>query len=89
MLLKLRDNHLFAEMDKCEFEVENVSFLGYKISSEGFSMDPAKVQAIQDWKLPNNLKAVQRILGLANYYRRFTRSFSSIAIVLKLWVMTP
>lgn len=39
---------LVTKMQKCKFEVENVSFLGYVISSKRFSKDPFKVQAIKD-----------------------------------------
>ncbi|XP_075056507.1 uncharacterized protein LOC142142519 [Mixophyes fleayi] len=78
VLQKLRENHLYAKLEKCEFEVQKVSFLGYVISSEGFSMDSTKVQAIVDWVQPNNLKAVQRFLGFSNYYRRFIHNFADI-----------
>lgn len=43
VLLKLRQNRLVAKMQKCESEVERVSFLGYVTYSKGFSMDPTKV----------------------------------------------
>lgn len=41
-------------------------------------MDPAKVPAIKDWTLPVTLKAGPRFLGFIDYYRRFTKPFSSI-----------
>ncbi|XP_075449336.1 uncharacterized protein LOC142490799 [Ascaphus truei] len=76
VLLRLRENHLFAKLEKCQFHLKSVAFLGYVISDSGFKMDPEKLKAILEWPLPTTLKAVQRFLGFANYYRRFIRNFS-------------
>ncbi|XP_018117756.1 uncharacterized mitochondrial protein AtMg00860-like [Xenopus laevis] len=81
VLSHLRENSLFAKLEKCVFEVPKIPFLGYIIFCEGFEMDPSKVMAIQDWPLPTNTKAIQRFVGFANYYRRFS---SHIAPVLAL-----
>ncbi len=35
-------------------------------------MDESKVHAVLDWPLPSNIKELQRFLGFANFYRRFT-----------------
>ena len=40
-------------------------------------MDPDKVQAIQDWPLPQNLKDHRSFLGLADYYQRFIYQLAS------------
>ncbi|XP_063802618.1 uncharacterized protein LOC134979940 [Pseudophryne corroboree] len=74
----LRENHLYAKLEKCDFHIAEVSFLGYIISSEGFFMEPKKLQAILSWAQPTNLKAIQRFLGFANYYRRFIHAFSDL-----------
>ncbi|XP_063806789.1 uncharacterized protein LOC134990792, partial [Pseudophryne corroboree] len=78
VLQKLRDHQLGAKLEKCEFEVQQIAFLGYIISSEGFQMEGSKVQAVLDWVQPTSLKALQRFLGFANFYRRFIAGFSSI-----------
>lgn len=45
-------------------------------------MDPSKLQAIEDWKIPKSVKDVQRFIGFINYYRRFINNFGSIVIPL-------
>ncbi len=79
VLKKLLENHLFVKLEKCEFHVSQVSFLGYVVSQEGIQMEPRKVSAITNWPQPKTLKQVQRFLGFANFYRRFIHNFSTIA----------
>ncbi|GJR28960.1 retrotransposon protein, putative, ty3-gypsy subclass [Tanacetum coccineum] len=42
----LRQEKLYAKFSKCEFWLSRVAFLGHIVSSEGITMDPAKVEAI-------------------------------------------
>jgi hypothetical protein len=46
VLQKLQDNQLYAKYSKCEFWIDEVSFLGHIISNRGISVDPAKVKEI-------------------------------------------
>lgn len=75
----LRDNQLYAKFSKCEFWLEEVSFLGHIISASGIMVDPKKVEAIMDWKPPKSPTEIRSFLGLAGYYRKFVQGFSIIA----------
>ena len=67
------------DLEKSEFDKEEVEFLAHIIGKDGIKMDPRKVQAILEWPVPENLKDLQAFLGLANYYWRFIKHYSKIA----------
>ncbi|KAA3487569.1 DNA/RNA polymerases superfamily protein [Gossypium australe] len=67
---------------KSEFWLKEVGFLGHIVSGDGIRVDPSKISAIVDWKLPRNVTEVRSFLGLAGYYRRFVKGFSMIATLM-------
>ena len=78
VLAALQKAGLQADIDKCEFHVTKISYLGLIISTEGIRMDPKKVEAVQNWETPTCVKDVQAFIGFANFYRRFIRAFSEV-----------
>jgi hypothetical protein len=78
VLQKLREAKLCASISKTSFHVREVEYLGYHISEKGVSMSEDKVEAVQEWPVPRNIKGVQGFLGFANFYRRFIEGFSKV-----------
>ena len=71
VLTKLQRVELQLKLSKCEFHIQDTEFLGHHITMEGIHTDPAKIQAIQEWPTPRNIKDIQKFLGLINYYQWF------------------
>ena len=79
VLQTLKDHKLYAKFSKCEFWLDRVHFLGHVVSAEGISVDPAKIEAVSNWKAPKSVTEVRSFLGLAGYYRRFVEGFARLA----------
>lgn len=80
--------------EKCKFRVKTASFLGYIIEQGNLQLYPVMVKALVDWPEPTDRHKPQRFLGFANFYLRFFRDFSKVALpqtrltspkVLNLW----
>jgi len=76
---RLEENDLYVKPEKCKWKVREVEFLRVVIGLEGIKMEKVKVKGVLEWLTPKCVKDVQKFLGLANYYRRFIKSFASIA----------
>ncbi|KAA3480938.1 DNA/RNA polymerases superfamily protein [Gossypium australe] len=63
VLQTLRDKQLYAKFSK------KVGFLGHIVSGDGIRVNPSKISAIVEWKLPRNVSEIRSFLGLAGYYR--------------------
>jgi Reverse transcriptase (RNA-dependent DNA polymerase) len=64
--------------EKCEFMKEEIVFLGHRLTAEGLSPVAGHVQAMTDFPRSDDLKQLQRFLGLLNYYRRFVPGLAKI-----------
>jgi hypothetical protein len=74
VLEKLRQNQLYAKFSKCEFWLQEVTFLGQILTVEGVAVDPTKIEAMKEWEQPRNVTDIQSFLGLVGYYRRFNEN---------------
>jgi hypothetical protein len=85
---KLREQRLYVNKKKSELCCEEVEFLGHFVGKDGIRVMQDKIEAIQQWPQPRNLKELRAFLGLAGYYRRFVKGYSDIALPLSDLVRT-
>jgi hypothetical protein len=78
VLQTLRENQFYANPKKCDFVKEEISFLGHLC----LKVDPEKVRAVADCKVPKDVHGVRSFLGLANYFRRFLQGYSKMVVPL-------
>ncbi len=67
----LQDNGLIINLEKCEFGVSELEFLGHLVSENSIKPLPKKVEAIQNFPLPQTVKQLRKFLGMLNFYQRF------------------
>jgi hypothetical protein len=75
----LRDNGIYLNPKKCEFNKPEVRFLGHLVSRKGVRPDPAKVGVMKEWPVPTDRNELYRFLGFANYFRQFIKNYATIA----------
>ena len=75
VLQLLEEKQLYAKRSKCFFGVHEVEYLGHIVSHEGVKVDPSKIKAIKEWKIPTSIKHLLGFLGLTGYYRKFVKNY--------------
>lgn len=73
----LLEANITVNFDKSQLFRKEISYLGYRLSTEGISTDPEKSTAIINFPTPKNQKQLKGFLGLTNFYNRFTSKYAA------------
>jgi hypothetical protein len=75
----LQQHKLYANLEKCSFDMHMIQYLGYNVENQGVHVDPTKNQVIYNWSVPKTMIKLCSFLGLANFYRRFVLGISYLS----------
>jgi len=64
--------------DKCKIAVQEVTFFGHVISSNGLKPDPSKIEAITKLGIPQNRTELETLLGMVNYLQKFAPNLAEV-----------
>jgi hypothetical protein len=68
MFQRLADNGLAINLEKCEFAVPELDFLGHCLSAAGITPLAVSLQVMYNFPRPHTIKDLQRFLGMVNFF---------------------
>lgn len=64
---------------KLQYKLEEVKYVGLIVSKRGIRVDDDMVRSIVELKTPNNVKELQKFLGMCNYLSKFIPQYTKTA----------
>ena len=78
VLKKLSEAGLRLRKEKCYFMVPEVTYCGYVINGSGMKPVAAKLEALKNAPVPENVKQLRAFQGMLNYYHRFLPDVATV-----------
>ena len=78
LLDRCRERNIKLNKKKFTLKCDDVQFIGHRLTKECLKPDPAKVKAILSMKKPDDIAAVQRLMGMVKYLSKFLGDLSQI-----------
>ena len=75
---RLSENGLRANVEKCKFFKEKVTFCGHEIDRNGLHKMQSKIDAVMNAPKIENVEQLRSFLGLVQYYSKFLPNLSTI-----------
>ena len=66
------------ELNKYEFGCSEIRYLSFKVNDKGLQIDDDKIEPILEFPKPKNIKQLQRLKGMASWYRMFIPHFAEM-----------
>ena len=74
----LIESGMKINIEKCQFGIKKLTYLGFELDKDGYRPDPIKSEAITKVHEPSTLKGVRSFMGMANFYRLLIPKFSQL-----------
>ena len=93
---KLQEYGFKVKEAKCDFFLPEIKYLGHIINRDSRRPDPERANVIRNMPAPDNVQALQSLLGQANFYQGFIKNMQNLREPLnellkkdKPWLWTP
>ncbi|MEE4247203.1 MAG: reverse transcriptase domain-containing protein, partial [Kangiellaceae bacterium] len=74
----LEENGLRLQKEKCALLVDDLQYLGYRLTAEGLRPTQDKIRAIEEAPKPHSVAELRSVIGLLNYYARFIPNMADV-----------
>src|SRR5438045_7209189 len=71
VLNRIRRVNLRLKVKKCHFGASELQFLKHVVGKDGVKPNPEKVEKIENYPIPRNIRELRGALGLFSYYQHF------------------
>ena len=83
VLQRVQDRNIKLNPTKCRFKVNEVTYIGHKLTADGIKPDPRKIEAIQGMTEPTTKNELQRFMGMINYVAKFIPNLANVTAPLR------
>ncbi|XP_062541427.1 uncharacterized protein K02A2.6-like [Armigeres subalbatus] len=77
LLDRLKEYNVLLNKDKCQYNVNELHFLGHNLSAEGVKPTESRVSAVRQFRRPESVTELRSFLGLITYVGRFIPHLAS------------
>ena len=78
LLKRCRERNIKLNKKKLRFKMDEVSYMGHKLTKSGLSPCPDKVRPIVDMEKPRDIAGVQRLISVVTYLSKFLPRLSTV-----------
>ncbi|PIO61946.1 reverse transcriptase [Teladorsagia circumcincta] len=78
LLDRIAEYGFHVRLEKCNFLMPRIRYLGFIIDKDGRRPDPEKIEAIRQMPVPRNIAEVRSFLGMISYYGSFVAEMRKI-----------
>ena len=83
LMERCKEKGLKLNPDKIQLQLNEVSYMGHRITACGLKIDLEKTKAIRNMPIPTDKQGVQRLLGMVNFVQKFAPRLAEITTPLR------